>query len=371
MNAKSTSFDSFFRIKSDIKNGRVKNVYFLCGEETFFTDALQKEIIQTMPEDFRDFNMDILYGSEQTVDKIIGIARSFPMMSEKRIVIVREFFQLFSRSQRSSESEEAGSGTREEEDGDSSAVNMEKMVAYLRAPNPSTILVFVDKKSAGNTKVANAVSKSDYAEVLNFSPVPDIQLPEWIMEWTKANYNKKIEAKAAHVLAQRTGSDLLLLSTELDKLCTFKNNNDPITEDEVVKLVRVVKEISVFELKDALLSKNIDKTFQLAEQLLHSGKTTDVGETLRLIAFFYTYFSNIWQIQRLTQKGIPSKEIQMAVGTKSDYYFRNLVNESRMVDPARIPLIFEALLDADRSVKGDSKLDVKNILFIMLKRIIG
>lgn len=361
MATNSNSTQNFVALRKEIRSGQLRPVYFLGGEETFYLDAIQDEINRLMPDDLRAFNFDLYYGSEVRLEQILTVARSYPMMADRRIVVVRDFWSLFERM--------PGALT-EESDEDTGVSPVEPLFTYLNNPNPSTLLVFVDKKSPpANTRLGAAFRVQGKSQVAQFDPIPEGALPEWIIEWAQHTYQRRIEAGAALELASRTGSDLLQLSTELDKLCTFKDSSQTITEQDVRQLVRISREISVFELKNAIIAKNIPMALQVAEQILLTSKTTDVGEVLRINAFFYSMFSNIWQIQRLTQKGLSSKDIQKAIGVKSEYYFNNLVKEARNFKPERIPIIFEALLDTDKSVKGMGRMEARDVLFLLIKRI--
>lgn len=369
MSAKSTSIDLFQEIKDEISSGNLRQIYFLCGDETFFCDELQNEFLKLIPPDMRDFNYNLMYGNEHTIQQVIGVARSFPMMSERRLVIVREFHALFDRRLQVVSDEVK---SQNEKAGDTYTASFEPIIQYAENPNPSTILVLVDKKApAGNTKFGSLLNKSNSAKVAKFESIPDFKLPDWIIDWCLKVYNKKIDPRAAQLAAQYTGSNLLLMSKELDKLCTFQNKSDSISTEDVKKIVNFSRQISAFELKDALFSRNLPKTLQIAEQLLHNSETTDVGEVMRTISFLYSLFSNIWQIQRLTAKGIPSRQIQSQLGVKSDYYFRNLVKESQVFPAEHMPVIFESILDADKALKGMGKSEAKDVFFLMLQKIIG
>jgi DNA polymerase-3 subunit delta len=353
---------------NELRSGNPRPVYFFCGEESFYTDALQEEIEALLPVELRDFNMDILYGTEQTLEKVLGVARSYPMMAERRIVILREFSGLFAPRKRS----ESTDGENENNDREAVPASTEMLIGYLLKPNPSTILAIVDQKSPNaGTKLGKAIIKNDMVGYATFDPIPEERLPEWIVDWTRSSHKREIQSKAAQAMARLTGSDLTLVSKEIDKLCTFKDSGEPIDESDVKKLVTPSREYSVFELKEALFSKNITQTLWVTEQMLHTSKTTDVGEVIRIVSFFYSVFINIWQIQRLTQKGLAAAQIRSTIGVKSEWYFNNLVRDSRAFSYEKIPLIFEALLDADRSVKGMSKLGAEDILFLMFRRILG
>ena len=81
----------FNQIITDLKNRKFAPVYFLEGEEPYFMDQISDYIIKNvLTEDEKGFNHTILYGKDLTIDAIFTIARRFPMMAEKQVVVIRE-----------------------------------------------------------------------------------------------------------------------------------------------------------------------------------------------------------------------------------------------------------------------------------------
>ena len=347
--------------KKEIAAGDLLSIYFICGEETFFVDSFQNDLIKVMPYDLRDFNMDIFYGNETTLSKVLSAAKSYPMMADRRIVVLREFSALFERNKDQLEENET-----DEEGGSGS---LDELISYIERPNESTIFLVIDKKPLGNTRFKKVIEKSDRACYAKFDRINENVLPDWIIKWTHFRYKQVIEPLAAQLLIQRIGSDLLAITSEIEKFSTGKKENEKITVNDVSEHVRVTREINVFDFKDAIISGNTPKCLKMAEQMLSTSKTSDIGEIMRLISFLFSYYSNIWQIQRLTQKGIPSKQIQSTVGINSEFYFKKLAKESSAFTPAKIHLAFEAILDADKAAKGFTKLEAPDILYMLIRRL--
>ncbi|HET6528236.1 MAG TPA: DNA polymerase III subunit delta, partial [Balneolaceae bacterium] len=131
--AKKTSLELYSEILKELKSGGRKPVYFFYGDEKFFLDRLQKAVEKLIPEDQKDFNFDLLYGRDLSPEKVLAIIRSYPMMAEQRIVIVRDFNQL-------------NAPTINGNGGD-----INDLIPYLEQPNPTTLLVcFDEKKPRGN-----------------------------------------------------------------------------------------------------------------------------------------------------------------------------------------------------------------------------
>ena len=337
------------------KQENLKWIYYLYGEESFLIDLIQDEIEKLIPDDQKDFNFDLMYGAETTPEKILSVARSYPMMAENRVVIVREFMKL-------DEPPKQGNGTGE-------------LVEYIKQPNPTTILCLIDKKfpdkRTGLGKELNKISKSrDEIAHFEFSKPDENQLPSWVTDWTRHAHKMTINAEAAQVLSQLVGQNLKLLSTEIEKLCTFVDTDTTIEVEHVKKITESYRDYNTIELKNAVINRDLDKSLHIAEQmLLQSNNNT--GEIFKTVGFFYSVFNNIWQICRLADKGLAKDQIQKELGIKNSYIFNLQYREASNFSLAEMPHIFEALLDADRAVKGFSTLDTPSIFLLMVKRIVG
>lgn len=336
-------------------SGKQKPVYYFCGEESFFLSKLQDAAEKLMPAEHKDFNFDLFYARDKSPEQVLGVARSFPMMAEQRIVIVRDFLSLNVTSYN-----QTGSGG-----------GLDDFLPYLKQPNPSTLLLLFDeKKPHGGSKLGKALKKNDKVGFFEFKEVKDYLLPDWVIDWTREHHDKNIEPEAAQMLAQLAGNSLQVLSKEIDKVCTFVDTSERVSKIDVKKIIGSYREYSVFELKDALFAKDLEKSLFIAEQMLHSN-TSHSGEVIRSVGFFYNVFANIWQISRLTNKNQSKKQVQNTLGISNNWYFNNLWKDASAFKLHDMPRIFEILLDADSAAKGFSKMDPTSIMFLMIKRIIN
>lgn len=355
MARKQNSNQVFQQVVGELNSGNLKPIYYLFGEEEFYLDQLLEKFSSIIPPEQKDFNFDLLYGQDVTPAQALSIARSFPMMAEKRVLIVRNFLQL-----------NKGGG----EDG-SPRGHINDFIPYIENPNPTTLLVcFDEKKPAGNTNIGKAFKKDKKVGFYEFERMPDYLIPDWVIDWVRSNHSKNIEPAAAQLLAQFVGNNLQLLSTEIDKVCTFVDTSDTVTEADVKKIIGSYREFTAIELKEAIVARNMEQSLYISEQMLQHTKS-DTGELIRLVGFFNSVFVNVWQILRLSEKGFAKNQIQSELGIGSSWYFNKLWDDASNFRYAEMPRIFEALLDADRSIKGFSTLDSTSILFFLVKRIIG
>ena len=108
--------DEVKQLVIDIKNGNLKPIYFLMGEEPYYIDKISDFIEENvLSEEERGFNQMVLYGRDVNIEDIIGNAKRYPMMAEYQVVIVKEAQDL-SRT-------------------------IEKLESYALNPQPTTVLV--------------------------------------------------------------------------------------------------------------------------------------------------------------------------------------------------------------------------------------
>lgn len=347
--AKPTSTDLYSSLLKEIRSAPAPFYYF-CGEEMFFAERLQEALIDLIPIEQRDFNLDVLYGPETSVQAVLSAARSYPMMADRRLVIVRDF---------------NGIRMGEREGG------LEMLTAYLQQPNPSTILCFTDTKGPDKrTLFGKKAADFSPGGLTEFPPLPDWRLADWVMQWTHSSTGKKMQEPAAHLLAELVGNRLHLLSAEIDKVSTFVNTSDVIRLEDVKDVIGSYREFSTLELKDAILAKDLERSLATSEQILLQSDA-DLGEVLKTIGLLHSIFSNIWQVRRLQEKGLPPAKVRQEMGIHSEYFFNRLLDDAKNYQRSQMPAVFEALLDADMAAKGFGSQPVSGILFLMIRRIIA
>ena len=83
--------DDFISIMGDLKAGRYYPVYLLMGDESYYIDQISNYLSEHVlkPEEI-DFNRTIVFGNDTSASKVTDIARRYPVMAERQLVIVKE-----------------------------------------------------------------------------------------------------------------------------------------------------------------------------------------------------------------------------------------------------------------------------------------
>ena len=168
--------DEVKQLVEDIKDRKIKPIYFLMGEEPYYIDKISDFIEQSvLTEEERGFNQMVLYGRDVSVEDIISNAKRYPMMAEYQVVIVKEAQDL-SRT-------------------------IEKLGSYVSNPQPTTVLVVnykykkIDKRKA----LYKAVKKVGI--VYESKKLYENQVADWIRRVLSPK-NYTISPKAAQMLVE-------------------------------------------------------------------------------------------------------------------------------------------------------------------------
>ena len=253
--AKNVSFDS---IMADLEARRFVPVYYLMGDESYYIDKISDYIAEHVlqPEE-RDFNQTILFGSDVTASQVADYARRYPMMSDDQVIIVKEAQNI---------------------------KNTEALERYFKQPLASTILVMCHKNGKIDGRKKELVKTIRAAGVLfESNKLKDRELPGFIEKYLKAR-EVAIDPKSMQMIAENIGADLSRLTSELDKvILSLPEKDRRVTPQIVEDQIGVSKEFNGYELRDAIVNRNIFKANQIIKYFDDNPKAGSIYSFLPLL----------------------------------------------------------------------------------------
>ena len=260
--AKNVSFDS---IMADLEARRFAPVYYLMGEESYYIDKISDYIAEHVLQlEERDFNQTVLFGSDVTASQVADYARRYPMMSEYQVIIVKEAQNI---------------------------KQTEALEKYFKQPLASTILVICHKNGNVDGRKREYVKAIQSAGVLFESKkLRDRDLPVFIENYLRTR-NVSIDAKSTQIIADSIGADLSRLSSELDKvILSLPEQDRRVTPQVVEDQIGVSKEFNGFELRDAIVNRNVFKANQIIKYFDENPKA---GSIYAFLPLLFNYFQNL------------------------------------------------------------------------------
>ncbi|MBP1164700.1 MULTISPECIES: DNA polymerase III subunit delta [unclassified Chryseobacterium] len=310
-------------ILKNIKNKEVLPIYFFHGEEAYFIDVAVKALEHNfLEEDEKAFNQTVTYGKDTSYQEVLSLARQFPMMGDKQVIIVKEAQDL---------------RFNEEEN--------RILESYVENPVPSTVLVFAHKhkKLDSRKKAAKALDK---AKALFLSEsVKENNLPKWISDEC-IKLSIKTAPNISHLLAEYLGNDLSRIANELNKLKIILKEGEILDGSIVENHIGISKEYNIFELQKALGTKNANAAFKIAHFM---GKNPKNNPFVMMLASLYNYFSNVIIYQTMAGQSPQTIASQMGV---NPYFIKDYAESARLYPLKHATRVISILREFDMKGKG-------------------
>lgn len=332
------------QILKSIKNKELLPVYFFHGAEAYYIDLAVKHLEQdVLEEDEKAFNQTVIYGRDTSYLEILSIARQYPMLGDKQVIIVKEAQDL--------KLDEASTKSFEE---------------YLANPVESTVLVFAYKHGNldARKKITKELSKKGF--LFQSEKMKEYQLPNWIQQELTALHIKSAP-NISFLLAEYLGNDLSRIANELNKL-KLVLKEDAILDGKIVEdNIGISKDFNVFEFQNAIATKNQEKAFKIAYYMGKNKKSNPIQMTL---ANLYRFFSNL--IIYHTMQGQPQSSQASEMGV-APFALKDYAEATRFYPLKNATRIISILREMDMKSKGLGARDLdddeiyKELVFKILK----
>lgn len=308
-------------ILKELRAKQYRPVYYLMGEEPYYIDIIADYITDNvLSETEKEFNQTVVYGSDVDIATVINAAKRYPMMAEHQVVIVKEAQTIR---------------------------NMEELSFYLQKPLNSTILVICHKHGVLDRRKKLAAEIEKIGVLFESKKIKDAQLPAFITSYMKRK-GIDVEPKSAAMLAEFVGTDLSRLVGELEKLIiTLPQGQKRITPEQIEKNIGISKDFNNFELRSALIEKDVYKANQIVKYFEENPKTNPLQMTLSLL---FNFFSNLMLAYYAPEKS--EQGIATQLGLRTTWQSRDYMAAMRKYSGVKVMQIIGDIRFCDAKSKG-------------------
>ncbi len=308
-----------------LKRGEVRSVYLFQGEEEHVKAralaALEKKLL---PEGLEALNETVL--TNPPAGDVIAAAETLPMLSDRRLVLVKDSALLLS-GKAAGEAEES-----------------EKLVRYLENPPETACVVFYCPKTPdGRKRLPQALARQ--RAVVQFDRLSDADLSRWMLSQLRP-LGKTLSPESAALLAFTCGRDLLTLSQELSKLGAYAGERAEVTREDIEAVAVPSLECTVFQLVDALVAGKEAEAFSLLRTMLENGEAR-----IGILAMMARQYRNLLQVKLLQEARVPEAEMQKKVGVPP-FALRRLMAQARGMDAKALRRKLDLCVDTDYAIKS-------------------
>jgi DNA polymerase-3 subunit delta len=253
------------RFVSEVEARKLRPVYVFVGDEVFFRQQCRDAILRSLvPTDLREFSLFDFDLAETDLAEVLDRARTPSLMAPFQIFFVRGVKTLFGR----------GSNSNEEK--------LNAIEQYCKDPNPDAVVIFV----ADHISIPADARRMDltdkeryeriretlgrYCAIVELGRVEESEAVRWIQEYCITR-EVKIEPDAGRELVDSLGGDMMMVSNELEKLILYVGEKKRVTLGDVETMVLAAKQRSLYELTDAISSRDRTQALEMLDAVLSSG----------------------------------------------------------------------------------------------------
>ncbi len=314
------TFDS---VMSELKARHFKPIYYLMGEEAYYIDKISDWIADNVlqPEQ-RDFDQTVLFGSDVSASQVVDAAKRYPMMGQYQVIIVKEAQNI---------------------------KHTEPLEKYLKRPMASTILVMCHKNGKIDGRKREYNKAIQQAGVLFESvKLRDRDLPPFIERYLNAK-GASIDPRTTQLIADSVGADLSRLTGELDKvLLSLPDTDKRVTPQVVEDQIGVSKDFNGFELRDAIINKNVYKANLIIKYFDENPKA---GSIYAFLPLLFNYFQNLMIAYYCPQKN-SQEALAQWLEMRSPWGARDYMTGMRNYTGTKVLQIIGKIREMDARSKG-------------------
>jgi len=274
-------FASTDRFLAELRTNHLRPGYVLIGDEIFLYERCRRALLEAyVPADLRDFCLSDIDLAEISIFEALDRAQTPSLMSPFQVLFIRNLKQLYTR------------GAKKDE--------FAAIDGYFRSPNPQAVLIFVADhlRIPSDPRRMDMTDKDrydriretlgDHCGIVELARVDESDALRWLLAEAEKQ-QIKLEQDAARELVDALGADMMLIASEFEKLSLYAGIKKLITLGDVETMVLAAKQRSLYELTDAISSKDKQRALILLDGLLNAsdgGEDAAIGHLYMLARTF-------------------------------------------------------------------------------------
>jgi DNA polymerase-3 subunit delta len=322
----------------EAREGRLKPVYLLLGEERFERQRVFAALRRAaLGGDELSFNEEHYDAGDSDVERVLGAARTLPMMARRRLVVLKRIERW------------EGRGDEAKSSGDKP---LDRLAEYIAVASPTTTLILIAEKLDNRRQLVNLAKKGDFWVTCQ-SPPPH-ELAGWIARRAQER-GERIPPSAATLLGDLIGGDLSALDDALERVSLFVGPGVELSEAAILECVANMKPGSVWDLVNAVGRRDARAA------LLALGRVFEPGEGPRLVGLLCWSARQFIRFASARRAGMSPPDALRAAGIPP-FKLREVTEQVKHMPLERAEQWLLELAQVDLALKGGSKLPPRVIL---------
>lgn len=302
-------------LAEDIKSGNFKKVYLICGEEEYLKLNYKNQLMKAIIGD-DTMNLGLYEGKNFDINEVIDTAETFPFFAERRLIVM-DSTGLFK------------SGG-------------EELAEYMGKIPDSTIFLFVEQDVDKRSKMYKAVKANGYICEINRQTEKDLAI--WAARLFAKDGKKITNANMSYLIAN-VGTDMEVLSKEIEKLISYDLDKEIISKEDIDAVCVKQLNVRIFDMVDAISVKNQKKTLDCYYELI-----AEKEPPMRILFMVSRQFHLILQAKDLSARGMSKDQIAGTMGVQG-FIATKSMNQSRNFSVAELKSALAECIQTEEMIK--------------------
>ena len=322
---------SFDQLKQHIRNKTLPGMVLLYGEERYLRLQYLTKVMDYYGGKKGDMNTDMYEGKNVNVGAVIDQAETLPFLAETRVMVFQDT-GLFKSG------------------GD-------QLADYLQSPCETSVFIFCENEVDERCRLYKTVKEKGAVAQIDEQTRETLQS---VIGVFLKKEGKRISVETAGRILDKTGNDMAMLRSELEKLVSYCMDKDVIETEDVEIICCQNIEDKIFELIDAISEKNARKAMELYYDMLALKEPP-----IKLLVLMEKQFNQLLQIRLLRDEGEQRDTIASKVGI-NPYFISSYMNRASKYSAGELRRIFELAIETDEEIKTGKISDVLGVETLIL-----
>ncbi len=319
------------QINEDIKQGRLRQVYLLHGEERYLRRQYRDKLRNALCEEGDNMNVHFYEGRGTDTAAIIDLAETLPFFAQRRVIFLSDSGLFKSGG--------------------------EKMAEYLASPSETTYFVITESEVDKRSKLYKAVQSRGYAA--EFAIQDENTLKRWIAGILNRE-KKKATEETILLLLSKTGTDMDNIQMELEKLLCYTMDREIITAQDVETICTTRISNHIFDMINAVALRQPKQALELYYDLLALKEPP-----MRILFLIARQCNMLLQVKELKNRGFDNRAIGSKIGVPPFIAGKYLSQASRFRSSV-LRRAVEKSVEAEEAVKTGRMDDRMSVEILIL-----
>ena len=322
---------SFEQLKMQLRTNSLKSMILLYGEERYLRKQYADMIFAKFGGEKDGMNTHYYDGKNVVIGQVIDQAETMPFFADKRVMVFRDTGLFKSGG--------------------------EELAAYLESPCESAVFIFCESEVDERSKLYKVVAKNGMVAQIDYQTREALQ---GVIGSFLKREGKRISINTANRILDKTGTDMAMLRSELEKLVTYCLDRDVITDEDVEVICSENIEDNIFDMLDAIADKNADRTMAMYYDLLALKVPA-----IKLLSLLERQYNQLLQIRLLRDDGEQKDTIAQKLGIRSYFIGKYLAQASRYT-AAELKKTLNRCVQTDEDIKTGRINDVLGVETLLI-----